>query len=258
MFCLRPFAILLAVTTLVTLATTQVQAQNWSTIKGQIILKNAPAPKPLAVAGAVGCVLKGPLVDESLIVNPKNDGVKYVVVWLRPNNPNRKAPFPANMINPALAKAAPVERVIDQPCCQFEPRVLAAREGDTLVVKNSAAIGHNVKMSADDPAFTFNVNLPAKESHAPKETLQAQFSAIPFECNVHTWMNGYLRVFDHPYFAVTDDDGKFEIKDAPVGNWNLVIWQENGFHKGKEGILGMPIVVKAGGTELPAVELKLP
>jgi hypothetical protein len=62
-----------------------------------------------------------------------------------------------------------------------------------------------------------------------------------------------MRVFDHPYFAITDQDGKFEIKDAPVGKWRIVYWHELGFHKGREGILGFPIEVKAdkpGGTTM--------
>ena len=36
-------------------------------------------------------------------------------------------------------------------------------------------------------------------------------------CNIHGWMKAYVRVFDHPYYAVTDEDGKFEIKLARVG-----------------------------------------
>ncbi len=235
------------------------QAQEWSTIKGQIILNNAPQPMVIAVNNdKAHCLAKGPLLSESLVVNPKGNGVKYVIVWLRPDTENRKDPFPANKINPALAKAAPVSRVIDQPCCQFEPRVFAARTGDKLVIKNSAPVGHNIKVSADDEAFTFNVNLPPGGKHEPAAGLTAQSSAIPFECNVHTWMKGFLRVFDHPYFAVTDAEGKYEIKDAPVGKWRLVIWQEGGFHKGKEGVLGMPIDVKGAVTEVPAVELQLP
>jgi len=257
MFRFRSLALMAGIVALTVGAAAQ--AQDWSTIKGQIILKNAPAPGLIDVNNdKAHCLAKGPLVTESLIVNAKTNGVKYVVVWLRPDTENRKDAFPADKINPALAKAAPVDRVIDQPCCQFEPRVLAARTGDKLVVKNSAPVAHNIKVSADDPVFTFNVNLPPGGNHKPDGGLTAQSSAIPFECNVHTWMKGYLRVFDHPYFAVTDADGKYEIKDAPVGKWRLVIWQEGGFHKGKEGVLGMPVEVKGAVTEVPAVELKLP
>src|SRR5262249_41385609 len=51
-------------------------------------------------------------------------------------------------------------------------------------------------------------------------------AAVSVSCTIHGWMKGYIRVFDHPYFAVTDKDGNFEIKDAPAGTWNLVVWQE--------------------------------
>ena len=60
-------------------------------------------------------------------------------------------------------------------------------------------------------------------------------------------MSGYIRVFKHPYFAVTDEDGRFDIKGAPAGKWNLVVWQENtGWVKG--GKNGTPITIEADKT----------
>ena len=73
------------------------------------------------------------------------------------------------------------------------------------------------------------------------EPLKAETPPIPFKCDIHPWMKGYVRVFDHPYFAVTDEDGKFEIKNAPAGKWRIVYWHENGFHKGREGAVGFPV-----------------
>lgn len=66
-------------------------------------------------------------------------------------------------------------------------------------------------------------------------------------------------MFDHPYFAVTDADGAFEIKDAPPGKWRLVYWHENGYHKGRAGAFGFPVEAKPGAvTDLPPVSLELP
>lgn len=238
-----------------------VRAQDWSTIKGRIVLKNAPAPAPINVTSDKEfCTKDGPVMDDSLEVS-KDGGVRNVVVWLRPDNPNRNAPFPAEKINPALAKAAPVERVIDQPCCQFIPRVTAARAGDKLVIKNSAKVAHNTNMIGDqdtNPGLVFNVNLPAGGSHTPQAPVAAQRTPISFKCDVHPWMKGFIRVFDHPYFAITDENGNFEIKDAPAGKWALVVWHENGFHKGRAGALGLPVEVKGATTEIPAIDLELP
>jgi plastocyanin len=236
-------------------------ADEWTTIKGQIVLPKPVEPKKLeATADKEFCTSAGPLLDETIITG-KTGGVKNLIVWLRPDSDDRKAEIPKDKINPVLAKAAPVERVIDQPCCQFIPRITAAKAGDKLLVKNSAKVLHNINMSADDsvnPKFTFNNGIPAGGQFAVPATFAAQRGAIPFSCNVHPWMKGYVRVFDHPYFAITDDDGNFEIKDAPQGKWRLVVWHENGFHNGAAGALGTTIDVKGTTLELPKTELKLP
>jgi len=232
------------------------QAQDWSTIKGQVVFKNGPKPEAITPTNdKAHCESKGPLLSTLYSVNEKNGGFRNVVVWLRIDDnakEKRKAPFPTDKIKPELAKAVPVVRVIDQPCCQFEPRLIAARAGDKLVVKNSSPVGHNIKMDGVGP-LEFNVNLPAGGKHEINGGLIAEFSPISFSCNVHPWMNGRLRIFDHPYFAVTDNDGKYEIKDAPVGKWSLVVWHQEGFHMGIPGAYGTTIEVKGAVTEVPPV-----
>jgi hypothetical protein len=71
-------------------------------------------------------------------------------------------------------------------------------------------------------------------------------------------MGAWIRVFDHPYFAVTDADGKFEIKNAPAGKCRIVIWQESiGYRGGAKGKEGTPIEVKADGvTELKPFDIQ--
>jgi hypothetical protein len=63
-------------------------------------------------------------------------------------------------------------------------------------------------------------------------------------------MTGYVRVFDHPYYAVTDKDGKFEIKNAPTGDYRIVYWHENGFRGGAEGRFGDEITIKGPTTDV--------
>ena len=231
----------------------------WVALRGRITLPNTPRPSTItATTDKEFCEKDGPLVDESLIVG-RTGGVKNVVVWLRPDSSNRNEPFPRDRVYPFLAATPPVERVIDQPCCQFVPRITAARAGDMLVVRNSAKVAHNVNMSAGDenPHLVFNVNIPSAgdKRFGP---VAAQRTPIPFKCDIHPWMKGFVRVFDHPYFAVTDDDGNFELRDAPAGNWRLVVWHEGGFHRGRDGVLGMPVELRGEQTDLPAIELQLP
>ncbi|MBX9624743.1 MAG: hypothetical protein K2X82_13130 [Gemmataceae bacterium] len=221
----------------------------WVTIKGRVVLPDGvpvPARKAVAVPANVPVCPKVPVLDESVIVDPKTRGVQNVVVWLRPNNPNPKAAFAANEVHPADANRKPKKAVVDQPCCLFEPHILTARVGDTVEVANNSAVVHNFFwVSANNG--NFNVNIPAKGTHTFPMPLAAEAAPIPFKCTAHPWMGGYCRVFDHPYYAVTDDEGRFEIKDAPAGNYRIVYWHENVGFKGKApGRLGEVIMIAAG------------
>jgi hypothetical protein len=77
--------------------------------------------------------------------------------------------------------------------------------------------------------------------------LKAERLPIPVQDNVHRWMKAYIGVFNHPYFAVTNAHGEFEIHSAPAGKVRLVIWQETcGFGEG--GRNGMEVEVRPGET----------
>jgi len=170
-----------------------------------------------------------------------------VIVWLRPGNKNA-ARFAANEIHPADAKRKPREVVIDQPCCLFVPRVTACRVGDTIVVKNPAPVAHNFFWSSINNG-ELNVSIAAKESYKFKKPLEAESFPIPFRCTIHPWMSGQVRIFDHPYYAVTDENGQFTIADAPAGNYRIVYWHENvGYRGGVPGRLGDPINIQAGAN----------
>jgi hypothetical protein len=235
------------------------QPAAWVTIKGRVVLPpDAPIParKAVAVPAGVPVCPNVPVLEEKVIVNPKNRGIKNVVVWLRPDDArNAKATFAANEIHPADAKRKPQTVTIDQPCCLFEPHVLACRVGDTLVVKNGATIAHNFFWASTSNG-EFNANIQPKGQFTLPKPLASESSPVQYKCTTHPWMSGYVRVFDHPYYAVTDEDGNFEIKDAPAGKFRLVYWHENVGFKGKApGRFGEPIAIKGdakGVSELPA------
>lgn len=257
MYRLRLIALLTGVSALVALPSSQAQnPPEWTTIKGQVILPNAPAPAAVNVTADQGhCLAKGPLTSDEVIIDKKTNGLKNVVVWLRPDSNDRMDKFPQDKIKPELAKAGPKNHIIDQPCCQFVPRIVAARAGDTLEVKNSAPVAHNFHSEAGaigNALMQANTNLKAQKP------LEASNTPVPFACNIHPWMQGKVRVYDHPYFAVTDAEGKFEIKDAPAGKFRVVYWHEGGFHKGREGILGETIEVKGPTLELKPLSFVFP
>jgi hypothetical protein len=176
-----------------------------------------------------------------------------VVVWLRPDDTDPKAKFKPDQIHPADANRKPAEVVIDQPCCMFIERISVARPGDTLIVKNSAPVPHNFFWSSANNG-EFNVTIPKMDQWKMPQPLVSETTPIQYKCTIHGWMTGYVRIFDHPYYAVTDEDGKFEIKNAPAGKFRLVVWHENGFKGGASGRFGEPIVIKGPTLELKPIE----
>ena len=231
---------------------------NWVTLRGRVVVPQELKLEPKRIevtADREHCLKDGTLVYENIVINPKNRGLKNVIVWLRPDTLDRKDSIPRDRIHPTLDNVASRHHVIDQPCCQFVPRILAARAGDTLEIKNSATVPHNVNYSGET---AFNITIPVGKSYQADNPLVAQSTPIPFKCDLHPWMAGRLRVFDHPYFAITDDDGNFEIKLAPAGNWRLVYWHEDGFHKGREGVLGDRITIGGPQVDLQPLAFELP
>src|SRR5271155_5810247 len=146
----KTLGILAAVATLL-LASNRSDAQGdkWGTIKGQVAFGGDKIPPRKVIdvkTDANVCLATNPtadlkagtILDEAVLINPKNKGLKNVMVWLM-NDP--KNPLP---IHPNLMKF-PQDVVIDQPTCMFFPRAVAMREGQVVVVKNSAAIQHNIR-----------------------------------------------------------------------------------------------------------------
>ncbi len=229
------------------------QPTQWPTITGQILLpkgQKPPVMAPLVAVGAPACNNNNPAVDETLVVNPKNMGIKNVVVTLVPDGFKRGMPFPIADIHPNLRKSAKPNVDIDQPCCTFIPHIVVMRDDQSLTIKNSAAVPHNAKLAG----FHIDINplIPAGGSHVvPK--MQADVIPTNLNCSIHGWMKAFVFSFDHPYFAVTDEDGKFEIKDAPVGKFKLVLYHEkSGWDV--NGRTGQAIPLAALKTALPAME----
>ncbi len=234
------------------LTATAAQAQ-WATVKGRVVYpdgKPIPERKPLNITqDRDHCLSKGMILDESVVINPKNRGIKNVVVWLRPNDKDPKSKFSPAQIHPSDKERKPAEVVIDQPICMFMPRVIIARPGDKLVVKNSSPVAHNFFWNSSANG-DYNVTIPKMDQWVMPQPLKLESPPIQYKCTIHPWMAGYVRIFDHPYYAVTDEDGNFEIKNAPVGKFRIVYWHETGFRGGAAGRFGEEIEIVAPVTEL--------
>lgn len=124
---------------------------------------------------------------------------------------------------------APKEHVVvDQRKMTFVPHVVAVQQGTTVEFLNSDAVGHNVYW----PSIGGNKKLAHNLGTWPQgDKKPFQFNDVgtaSLLCNVHPEMSGYVVVVPTPYFAVTDKEGNFEIKDIPAGKYTLKTWSEDG------------------------------
>jgi hypothetical protein len=212
--------------------------QQWGTIKGQVIYGGDKLPAPVVLnvnKDPEACLAKKKqLTSEEWVIDPKTKGVKWVYVYLIPDSRNANDIVKPIPVHEDLKKKKLENVVLDQPCCMFEPYATALQEGQSITVKNSMGIAHNVKVDGNATVGnpTINQLIPAggKIEVGP---FKPQATPIPLSCNIHGWMSGYVRVFSHPYFRVTKEDGTFEIKDAPAGKYRLVIW-----HPGSGWVVG--------------------
>jgi hypothetical protein len=228
-------------------------AQGWGEVQGKVTFAGAvPKPEKIKVdQDEKHCLKDGPLFKETFIINPKNKGVKNVFVWL--------AAAPDGGPLPVHEKLKPVPKdviVIDQPCCAFVPHAVAMREGQTLEARNSAPVPHNFKWSGHPLKNPGGNQIIPPGGKLEIKDLKTDRLPISVGCDIHKWMTGFVRVFDHPYFAVTDADGKFEIKNAPAGTWRLVAWQEGVGWVNAGGKDGEPITINAGKDTSVKLQVK--
>lgn len=153
---------------------------------------------------------KDPVFSSEVVVN-KNGTLKNVLVYVKEGLGSKKYDAPSTKVE------------FDQIGCQYTPHVLGIQAGQDLLVKNSDPTLHNVhSLSKDNPSF--NVAQPKKGMVLTKKFDKVETFKV--KCEVHTWMNAWITVFSHPFFAVTGDDGSFSLKKLPAGDYTIEAWHE--------------------------------
>jgi hypothetical protein len=132
-----------------------------------------------------------------------------------------KAGLPAGATYPA--PTTPV--LLDQNGCRYHPHVFGIQVGQPLNIKNSDPLLHNIKAKAVKNR-PFNVSQPNVSATPTVRTFSAPEVMVPLECNVHGWMNAFLGVLPHPFFAVSGADGSFSIQGLPPGTYTIEAWHE--------------------------------
>src|SRR5258706_9442010 len=196
-------------------------------VTGKAVLNGQPPkPKEINMKAVPQCAAAhaDPVYEENVVAGPGNE-LKNVVVYVKDGA--------------KLGGTVPTEPVVlDQKGCVYTPHVVSVMVGQELKARNSDGFLHNVHgLAKDNGEFNFPQQTKGQEN---KIDGTKAVETYKIKCDVHPWMSAWVVVLDHPYSAVTGDDGKFTIKGLKDGKYTLVAWQE------RLGIQEAQIEVKNG------------
>jgi hypothetical protein len=193
---------------------TKVDESTAGNVNGRIVFEGA-APKndPIKMSSDPVCLreAKGQQVQEFFVVGD-GGALQNVFVYVKEGLGNFAFDVPAEAVK------------LDQQGCRYHPHVFGIRVGQPLEIINSDPTLHNIH-ALPKVNQEFNTGQPIQGMKTP-HTFTAREVMVPFKCDVHGWMNAYAGVLDHPYFAVSGADGKFELKTLPPGSYVIEAWHE--------------------------------
>lgn len=183
------------------------------TIHGEVRFEGVPPPMQPVNFGSFGeCAAQhtGPVVAGDMLVQ---DGkVGGVFVYVKAGLGDRVFAIPADPV------------VVGQVGCLYQPRVVGAQVGQLVRFVNDDPLLHNVH-GTPSASSAFNMSL-ARKGATRDVRLDKPEVAVSVRCDLHPWMQAWIGVVDHPYFAVTGPDGTFTLKDVPPGDYTLAAWHE--------------------------------
>lgn len=211
------FSSILPVTTLCLWALTTVgfgrPADSPSSLKGEVKFEGTPPKGTRIDMSADPLCAKAhptPLTTEDVVVGA-GGGLENVVVYVSEGLTAHDFQPPQDAVT------------LEQKGCQYQPHVVAMQANQKLNIVNADETTHNIHPTPNNNR-EFNMTQP--HGMPLDHTFAREEVAIPVKCNVHPWMKGYIAVFKHPYFAVTDKSGAFELKNLPPGTYTITAWQE--------------------------------
>jgi hypothetical protein len=195
---------------------------------------NAPAATPAREGGAVsGTITFGgqEVSGEEVDLSPDaycvehHSGGPYVIGEVK-SGPLKDVFVQLDGVPDEKYEAPDSPVVLDQIRCSYEPHVFGVMKKQDIEIRNSDETLHNIHPTPESNK-EFNLAMPNKGDVRSKSFRKAE-DAIPFKCDVHPWMNAYCFVMDHPYFAVTDENGAFAIDTTglPDGEYKVKVWHE--------------------------------
>ena len=176
-----------------------------------------------------------------LTVAAKTGGLQYAVVYLEaeplalseaggklrsPPPPSRGAH--GSGIGPSTKSPEPPPVVIDQKDHTFVPHLVAIEAGRSIKFTNSDIINHNVRAISLTPGNEFNVYTGAGGGYLHRFDVDRRDRPVMLGCDIHPWMRGWIYIFNHPFFDVSDHRGAYRISNVPPGRYRLVVRQPRG------------------------------
>jgi len=196
-------AIVLAACTLLPSPASLAQPAPTGNVVGMIRF-TGDVPPPKAIMTTDG----GTIHHQDLVVDAKSKGLRYVVAILEDAPPQ-----------PKVKNAAPV--LVDQRDMIFLPRVVAVQHGQATRFENNDLCNHSVMAASIVPANQLNViaapNQPVIHVFEPQKT------PVLIGCSLHNWMRAWVFVVPHPWFAVSDAQGRFRLENVPPGKYTLLL-----------------------------------
>jgi len=210
------------------------------TFKGVVTLEGkAPARELLLMKGDPTlkaedrevCAAEDYFSDQLLVNEKAGNGVANVVVYLRDA--------------PARYKAPPVPEkpvVIDVKGGRFAPHVVVLRCNQTLLLKNHDPLPHNWHVrSARNDRFGEAILPNHRPEGDPYTFPKPERWPQTIICDMHPFMKACYLPLEHPFAAVTDAEGKFEIAGLPPGRHKFIVWHEKADYLKRE----LPIEITA-------------
>jgi hypothetical protein len=218
-------------------------------ITGKVTLQGTPPPEK-AIAFDDNCSKFNPTVTTTRhYVVGKDNGLANVFVYISKGLEGKKFPVPTEAVE------------INQVGCNYDPYVLGVMVGQTLKIKDSDPIMHNIHaLPKVDGNSEFNfAEMAAGDVNDTKwvASITKPEVLVKLKCDVHAWMFCYVGVCDHPFFAVTDADGNFKIANVPPGDYTLTAYHLK-THQGSPGVSQDIKVGDAPLTQNFTVQLKAP
>jgi hypothetical protein len=195
---------------------------NEGTVSGKISLNGeAPAPQKIDMSQDANCASKNPNAMTEVVV-AKDGKLSNVFIYIKDGTTadNKK-------IADYSFDTPGTEVVLDQSGCRYVPHVLGMQPNQKLKVTNSDPTGHNIHALPKSGSGNEEWNESQPGGAGPiTKTFKRSEILVPIKCNQHPWMKSYIGVVKHPFYAVSKEDGSFEIKGVPAGTYTLVAWHE--------------------------------